>query len=113
MNDAVHDARPLAERLTPEDLPRLAIFLGAYLQDDVSLAPRSAQEAAWEYVAEAELDELQELAHDWEVLRAAARELPLAEVNRLLRERFGSSWSALSREEIEAVGAEFERAVRE
>lgn len=113
MNDIGNDSRSPADRLTPEDLPRLALFLGGYLHEDLAVAHRSAQHAAWEYVGEAELDELQELASEWDVLRSAARELPLEVVNRLLRERFGSSWQALSRAELDAVGGEFERALRE
>lgn len=113
MNEAAFDPRPPVERLTPDDLPRLAVFIAAYLRDDSPHPLPSAHEAAWEYLAEAELDELQELARDWDVLRAAARELSLDEVNRTLADRFGSSWSALTRDEVDAVGAEFERALRE
>lgn len=113
MNDAVDDPRSPFERLTPEDLPRLAIFLAGYLREDLLPEHGSAQRAAWDYVSEAELDELQELARDWQVLQAAARELPLAEVNRALRERFDSSWQALSRAEIDAVGEEFVRVLDE
>lgn len=113
MNEAVDDPRSPHERLTPEDLPRLALFVAGYLHEDLVPVHGSAQQAAWEYVREAELDELQELARDWQVLQAAARELPLAEVNRALRERFGSSWQALSRAEIDAVAEEFVRALDE
>jgi len=113
MPESAIDSRPPNEKLTPEDLPRLAVFVAAFLRPDSPRPLDSAQQAAWEYVAEAELDELQELARDWDVLRSAARQLPLEETNRLLRERFGCSWNAVAREEFEAVGTEFERALRE
>jgi hypothetical protein len=113
VNGAPLDPRPPLARLTPEDLPRLAIFLDSYLRADGERPSRTLHEAAWEYVAEAELDELQDLARDWEVLVAAAREAPLAEVNRALGQRFGGPWQAASQAEIEAVAAEFERALRE
>ncbi|HEX9798879.1 MAG TPA: hypothetical protein VGC00_01785 [Thermoanaerobaculia bacterium] len=113
MNGDLSDARPLLERLTPEDLPRLAIFFASYLGDEPGPPRLSAQQAAFEYVTDAELDELQELAGDWAVLRAAVRETPLPEINRVLGQRFGTSWQAVSRQEIEAIGAEFERALRE
>jgi len=102
-----------ADRIRPEALPRLALFLGGRLGGAPEGGPVSAQRAAWDYAAEAELDELEELAADWQVLQAAARELPLAEVNRLLRERFATDWQALTRDELDAVGAELARALRE
>lgn len=101
------------DRLAPELLPRLAYFLGAWLHEDLALEHGSAAAAAWAYAEEAELDELEELAADWETLRAVARKLPLARVNAMLRERFGSSWQALSAAEIDAVGAELRRALAE
>jgi len=103
----------LEERVAPETLPRLAVFLGAYLHEDLALEHGSAAAAAWAYAEEAELDELEELAADWDALTVAARKLPLARVNALLRERFGSSWQAVSAAEIEAVGAELRRALAE
>lgn len=106
------DDRPLADLLTPEELPRLALFLSTQLGDDGGTRG-SAAAAAHALAAEAELDELDELAHDWEVLRAAARSLPLAALNRLLAERFGSAWQASSADEIDAVAFELERALRE
>jgi hypothetical protein len=103
----------LEERLAPDVLPRLAYFLGAWLHEDLALEHGSAAAAAWAYAEEAELDELEELAADWEELRAAARKLPLARVNALLRDHFGSSWQAVSAAEIDAVGAELHRALAE
>jgi hypothetical protein len=113
MNDAVDDPRSALDRLTPEDLPGLALFVGTYLREELATALGSAQHAAWEYAAEAELDELQELANDWQLLRVAAREAPLETIQRALRERFRSSWLPQSREEIDAVGAELEHALDE
>jgi hypothetical protein len=111
--DAAPQAQALAERLRPDDLPRLALFLSTYLHENLEVAHGSAAHAAWDYASEAELDELEELRDDWEVLRAAARALPLARVNELLRERFGSTWQAASSAEIEQVAEQFERALRE
>jgi hypothetical protein len=107
------DLTELAERLRPETLPRLALFLSGALQRDLAVVHGSAARAAWEYAEEAELDELGALAGDWQVLAAAARALPLAQVNALLRERFGSAWQAASRAEIEAVGETLGRALAE
>lgn len=108
-----HDLDEVEDRLAPEELPRLAYFLGAYLHEDLALDHGSAAAAAWAYAEEAELDELEELAADWETLQVAARRLPLARVNALLRERFGSSWQAVSAAEVEAVAAELRRALAE
>lgn len=113
MHDFASDPSQPSHGLTPDDLPRLAVFIAAFLRHDSPRPLASAQQAAWEYLAEAELDELQELARDWDLLRAAARELPLADLNRLLGERFGCAWIVLDRNELDAVGAEFERALRE
>ena len=113
VNEAIDDPRPPLDRLTPEDLPRLAIFIGAYLRKGPEAGNASVQEAAWNYAAEAELDELQELADDWRVLRAAAREAPLETIRRALRERFDSEWQPLTFQELDAVGAELERAIQE
>jgi len=115
MNSEDHSqlARELEDRLRPEDLPRLALFLSTYLGGDHAPAGGSAARAAWDYASEAELDELEELRDDWEVLRAAARELQLGPVNELLRERFGCAWQAESAAELEQVAEQFERALRE
>lgn len=101
------------DRLAPELLPRLAYFLGAWLHEDLAVEHGSAAAAAWAYAEEAELDELEELAADWDILRTVARKLPLERVNALLRERFGSSWQALSTAELDAVGDELRRALAE
>ena len=107
------DERLPAERLSPEDLPRLALFLARYLGWEGAATHGSAAAAAHDYAAEAELDELDELAHEWEILRAAARTLSLAELNRTLATRFGGPWQAVSVDELDAVAAELERALRE
>jgi len=106
-------AAGIEDRLRPETLPRLALFLSGYLHEDLAVVHGSAAKAAWEYAGEAEIDELGELAGDWQVLAAAARALPLERVNALLRERFGSSWQAASLVEIDAVADTLERALVE
>lgn len=107
------DTATLDERLTPEGLPRVAFFLASYLHEDLEAVHGSAAKAAYAYVAEAEQDELEELAAEWEILRAAAHALPLARLNRILRERFRSAWYLSSPAEVDAVAYEFERALRE
>lgn len=107
------EAADFEERLRPETLPRLALFLAGYLHEDLAVVHGSAARAAWEYAEEAEIDELGELAGDWQVLAGAARALPLARVNELLRERFGSSWQAASVAELDAVAETLERALVE
>jgi hypothetical protein len=103
----------LESMLTPERLPRVAFFLDGYLHQDFAAEHGSAAGAAWDYAQDAELDELEELGAEWAVVRAAAEALPLARFNRLLGERFGSSWQATAAAEVEAVGREIERALRE
>ena len=105
--------REAVERLTPDELPRLAEFLAGYLHEDWNLDYGSAAEAAWDYLLEADLEAAEALAVEWGVLTAAARAVPLDELNRLLRERFGSGWNVVSAEEIRAVSAELERALDE
>jgi len=107
------DTAALDERLTPEELPRVAFFLAGYLHEDLEPVHGSAAHAAYTYAAEAELDELEELAAEWEVLQAAARALPLDRLNGILRERFRSAWYVASVTEVEAVGQELERALAE
>ncbi|MEO7972206.1 MAG: contact-dependent growth inhibition system immunity protein [Thermoanaerobaculia bacterium] len=103
----------LVDRLNAEDLPSLAGFLGAYLHEDWQLEYGSAAEAAYAFIAEADLDDVEELAADWAVLVAATRDLDLDRVNLLLRQRFGSGWHLGAKLEIEAVAQELERALRE
>jgi len=107
------DPGELDARLDPESLPRLAFFVGSYLSDEDGPARGSAARAVHEYAAEAELDEMQELESDWQMLRLAARHLPLGRVNQILHQRFGSVWAAASREEIDAIGLDLEAAIRE
>ena len=109
----VLDSATLEERLNPEELPRVAFFLAGYLHEDLEPVHGSAAKAAYTYAAEAELDELEELAAEWEVLQAAAHHLPLPRLNRILRERFKSAWYLSSATEADAVGYEFQRALRE
>jgi len=113
VNEYSHDDRSAVDRLTPEDQPRLARFFADYLHQDLSVVHGSAARAAYDYAAEAEIDELEELAAEWEVLRAATHEAPLERVNEILRQRFGSAWRAASRADIDAVAREFELALRE
>lgn len=103
----------LLDRIDPRELPRLALFLGAYLDAEPATRHGNAARAAYDYATEAELDELEELAFDWRQLAAAARRIPLADLNRLLRERFATSWQAASLDEIDAVTHELERAIRD
>lgn len=111
-NDVASRAE-LLDRLNPEDLPSLAGFLGGYLHEDWQLGFGSAAEAAYSFIGEADLDDVEELAADWAMLVEAARDLDLAALNRLLRERFGSGWYLTSKSEIEAVQEELGRALRE
>jgi uncharacterized protein CbrC (UPF0167 family) len=103
----------LLERVNADDLPSLAGFVGGYLHEDWQLTYRSAAEAAYAFIGEADLDDVEELAADWNVLVEATRNLDLAAINRLLRERFRSGWHLGAKSEIEAVGQELERALRE
>ena len=103
----------LLDRFRAEELPRLAEFFAAYLHEDWSLEYGSPAEAAYDYLAGADLPDIEELAGEWSVLATLGRELPLAEFNRLLQERFGSRWTATSEAEIEAVRRELERALLE
>ncbi len=106
-------AAELEERLDPRDLPRLALFLTSYLHEDLIPVHGSAAQAAFHYAADAELDELGELAAEWHVLLVAVARLPLERVNQLLRDRFHCGWHLTSRAEVEAVAREFERALRD
>ena len=103
----------LLDRVNPDDLPSLAAFLAGYLHEDWQLDHRSAAEAAYAFIGDADLDDVEELSADWEVLVEATRELDLESINRLLRERFRSGWHLASRKEIEAVAQELESALRE
>ena len=111
MTDPNHQELDLDDRLRPEELPSLAIFLAGPLARELERPDGSTARAAWEYVEEAELDELGELARDWDVLRRLAAELPIEELRRRVVERFGGVWRPESRAEIDAVAAELERAL--
>jgi hypothetical protein len=100
------------DRLSPDELPRLAVFIAGYLHQDLAVVHGSAARAAYDCAAEAELDELEELAAEWEALRALSRRVPIERINDVLRQRFGSAWRATSRDEIDAVAREFELALR-
>ncbi len=106
-------AAEIADRITPEELPGVAAFLGGYLHEDFESDYRSPAQAAFAFAGEADEDDVQQLSEEWETMRLAARELPLAELNRLLRERFRCGWYLLAASEIEAVAQELERALRE
>ncbi len=108
------DARTdLLDRLNPEALPGLAAFLAGYLHEDWQLEFASPAEAVFAFIGAADLDDVEELAADWEALVEAARSLELDEINRLLHERFRCAWQISSKREIEAVERELERALRE
>ena len=103
----------LLDRVNPEDLPSLAAFVGGYLHEDWQLEFGSAAEAAYAFIGEADLDDVEELAADWAMLVEGTRDLDLEALNRLLRERFRSGWYVTSKSEIEAVQQELEKALRE
>jgi hypothetical protein len=103
----------LLDRVNADDLPSLAGFLGAYLHEDWQLDFGSAAEAAYAFVSEADLDDVEELAADWAVLTEATVALDLATLNRLLRERFRSGWHLAAKNELQAVAQELDRALRE
>lgn len=111
MSDSPNDTLDLEDRFHPDALPSLAIFLAGPLARELERPDGSAARAAWEHVEEAEMDELGELARDWDVLRRLAAELPIGDVRRLVAERFASAWRPESRAEIDAVAAELERAL--
>jgi hypothetical protein len=103
----------LVARVNADELPSLAAFLGGYLHEEWQLDFGSAAEAAYAFVGEADLDDVEELAADWTVLIEATHDLDLAAVNRLLRERFRSGWHLTAKDELQAVAQELERALRE
>lgn len=103
----------LLDRVNADDLPSLAGFVGGYLHEDWQLEFGSAAEAAYAFIGEADLDDVEELAADWSVLTEATRDLDLEAVNRLLRERFRGGWHLVAKGEIDAVAQELEKALRE
>lgn len=103
----------LLDHVNADDLPSLAAFVGGYLHEDWQLGFASPAAAAYAFIGEADLDDVEELAADWAVLVEATRDLDLDTVNRLLRNRFRSGWHLTSKLEIEAVAQELERALRE
>jgi len=111
VHDSTQQGLDLDDRLNPEALPSLAIFLAGPVAHELERPDGSVARAAWEYVEEAELDELGELARDWDVLRRLAAELPIEELRRRVVERFGGAWRPESRAEIDAVAVELERAL--
>ncbi len=78
--------------MNADDLPSLAGFLGGYMQEDWQLGFGSAAEAAYSFIGEADLDDVEELAADWAMLVEGTRDLDLEALNRLLRERFRCGW---------------------
>ncbi len=107
------DLDAISAALDPESLPRVAAFLAVHLGADLDAGWTSAARAAHRYAAEADLDDLEELAREWETVRVAARHLPLARFNDLLERRFASPWRVATRDEVEAVARELEVALRE
>lgn len=103
----------LLDRVNPDDLPSLAGFLGGYLHEDWQLEFSSVAAAAYAFIGEADLDDVEELEADWEVLVEATRDLGIEATNRLMRERFRSGWHLTSKLELDAVTQELERALRE
>ena len=103
----------LLDRVNADDLPSLAVFLSGYLHEDWQLGFASAAEAAYTFVAEADLDDVEELAADWTVLVEATQDLDLESIQRLLRERFRSGWSPASKVEVAAIAQELANALRE
>jgi hypothetical protein len=105
------DSDQLDAALAPELLPHLARFLAADLREDRFPAHGGAARAAYEFAAEAEPDEVEQLAREWWALRLATRALPLQRIRRILGTRFGSAWDPISAAEIEAVGDELDNAI--
>jgi hypothetical protein len=97
--------------LTPEDFPRLAVFLRSAFDLGDGRSPRTAVEAVYRYLEEAESDELAELWNEWRAFLPLARQLPLPELNRVFSERFRTLYCALSHSDLEEAGRLLERAV--
>lgn len=107
------DPAELDALLSPEELPRVAEFLAGYLHEDWSADYDSPAEATYEYLAEADPNDVEELATEWTVVSQAAHRLGLEELNRALLERFRCGWRALSVAEVDGVTRELENATRE
>jgi hypothetical protein len=107
------DPRELADRIEPATMPRVAGFLAGYLHEDWTLDYGSPAEAMYDYLREADWDDVEELAAEWELIDVASRTMPLAELADLFQGRFRAAWRPVSRAEIEAITAELERALAE
>jgi hypothetical protein len=107
------DPAELAELLSPAELPRVAEFLAGYLHEDWAIDYESPSEAIYEYLAEADPNDVEELATEWTVVAQAAHRLGLDELNRALTGRFRCGWRALSIAEVDGVTRELENAIRD
>ena len=100
---------PAKDRFDPESFPALLEFLPAYLHEDFVAEYGSAAKAVEALVADASGDQVRNVKDDWQALRQALAEKPLAALQRALTE-LGCAWQPQSEQELQAVDEILSRA---
>jgi hypothetical protein len=86
-----------------EKFDALRQFFSGYLHQDFREEYDSAEDAAKEFCADADPEDVASLRADWKKWWAASQRLPLPEIQASIR-KLGAAWLPLSTDEIEQVG---------
>jgi hypothetical protein len=96
-----------APQITAASFPALREFLRGYLHQDWQDGYNSPAAAAQQFCADASPEERQHVAHEWQAFRQQTKNLSLPAISALLTGPLGSSWSARSVDDFEAISAVF------
>jgi hypothetical protein len=97
-----HEGHGDMKLFTPANYPALREFLPAYLHQDFAEEYGSAAEAAQAYLADATVDEGEDVKQEWRQLRKIFAEHPFSEFQSALH-KLGAAWLPQSEDDLKAL----------
>ncbi len=95
------------KEISAADFPALRQFLRGYLHEDWMEEYASPTEAVRQFLEDADAQERQQLAHEWQKFRERTKAEPLAAVGKILSDKLGGSWRPRTSDELEEVSVAF------
>ena len=105
-------SNPATADISAASFPALRLFLRGYLHEDWQDEYDSPAEAAQQFCEDADSDERQLVAGEWNAFCQQTKNLSLPALAALLSDKLGSSWHLKSPGDLEAISVVFRQFAR-
>lgn len=93
----------MGPHLSPADFPALREFLRGYFHQDWREEHGSIEAAVRQFCRDADDEQREQVARQWQAFRQKTEDLPLRKVRELFTESLGSAWYPASKADLETI----------